>query len=153
MQAALSANTPVPQLHRFVPPSLEEVRAYAKEKRLPEREAEKFFLYYESIGWSVGRARMKNWRSALSGWKMRYEDRAVQEVKRNEALTPSVHMMKLKQEMNVVEEKLRNLRQPVVNRWLQSKASVEAKMLPWREERDRLRALKADILNRMGIKA
>lgn len=32
------------------------------------RESEKFFNYYESNGWIVGRAKMKNWKAAATNW-------------------------------------------------------------------------------------
>jgi hypothetical protein len=32
------------------------------------REANKFYLHYESNGWMVGKNKMKNWKSAASGW-------------------------------------------------------------------------------------
>ena len=41
---------------------------------LPQREAQKFFNYYESKGWMVGKNRMQIWRSALAGWKLRWEE-------------------------------------------------------------------------------
>lgn len=48
-------------------PTLEEVRSLFQEKGCPA-EAEKFFDYYESNGWRVGKNPMKNWRSAASNW-------------------------------------------------------------------------------------
>jgi len=41
---------------------------------LPEREAEKFFNYFESKGWKVGGEKMKRWRSALANWKLNWEE-------------------------------------------------------------------------------
>ena len=60
---------------KFIPPTLDEVMARAAEIELPAREAQKFVLYYESIGWRVGKTVMMRWRSALSGWKLRWEER------------------------------------------------------------------------------
>ena len=52
---------------RFRPPTLEEVKSHILEKGI-EIDAEKFFAYYESNGWMVGRNKMKNWKSAIVTW-------------------------------------------------------------------------------------
>jgi hypothetical protein len=31
-------------------------------------QSDRFFTYYDSNGWMVGKNKMKNWRSAVSGW-------------------------------------------------------------------------------------
>lgn len=61
----------------LLPPTLEEVKLQAAKTGLPEREAQKFFNYYESIGWRVGRAghRMVSFTNALAGWKLNWEER------------------------------------------------------------------------------
>lgn len=48
-------------------PNLEEVRSLFQEKGCPA-EAERFFDYYESNGWRVGKNPMKNWQSAVANW-------------------------------------------------------------------------------------
>lgn len=53
----------------FAKPTLEEVKAQAKEIGLSESEAQKFLNYYESNGWRVGRNPMKSWPHALKNWK------------------------------------------------------------------------------------
>lgn len=52
----------------FKPPSLEEARAYFLEKSQTVEEANRFWYFYDSKGWKVGKNQMKNWRSAASGW-------------------------------------------------------------------------------------
>lgn len=60
---------------KFKAPTLEEVLLSASKIGLPEIEAKKFWCYYESVGWVVGRnKRMKYWAMALAGWKIRYEE-------------------------------------------------------------------------------
>lgn len=39
-----------------------------KKKRLPTFTAEKFYYYYESIDWYVGKKKMKNWKAAVRRW-------------------------------------------------------------------------------------
>lgn len=54
----------------FIPPTVEEVSAYCKE-RDNGIDAETFVAHYEAIGWMVGRAKMKNWKQAVITWEKR----------------------------------------------------------------------------------
>lgn len=54
----------------LIPPSLEEVQLAAAKIGLPDHEAQKFFYYYESNGWRVGKNKMVSFVSALSHWKL-----------------------------------------------------------------------------------
>ena len=49
-------------------PTLDEIRAYISEMRYCVN-AEAFFDYYESNGWKVGRASMKDWKAAVRTWQ------------------------------------------------------------------------------------
>jgi hypothetical protein len=60
---------PQPQ-KRFQKPTIEEVKLQATEVGLSEHEAEKFYAYYESNGWHVGRNPMKKWHAAMTNWKL-----------------------------------------------------------------------------------
>lgn len=53
---------------RFHPPDVEEVKDYFADKGGTDGQAERFYAYYESNGWKVGRNPMKNWKAAASGW-------------------------------------------------------------------------------------
>lgn len=58
---------------RFSPPSVEEVRAYCRERGNcvdPER----FVDFYASKGWKVGRESMKDWKAAVRTWEKRDRD-------------------------------------------------------------------------------
>lgn len=55
---------------RFVPPTIEEVRAYVREKGYTF-DPEAFVAFYESNGWKVGRNQMKDWRGACRTWQSR----------------------------------------------------------------------------------
>jgi len=57
-------------LKRFVPPTLEEIEEYCHERQnhvSPYR----FFDYYESVGWCVGKTgrQMKDWKAAVRTWE------------------------------------------------------------------------------------
>ena len=56
-----------PKTKRFTKPSLEEIREYCFEKNI-NIDSEKFFNYYESKGWKVGTAPMKDWKAAVRNW-------------------------------------------------------------------------------------
>lgn len=59
---------------KMVVPTQEEVNAFAIEYFLSTNEAKKFFCYYDSNGWRVGKNPMKNWKSAFKGWCARATD-------------------------------------------------------------------------------
>ena len=54
---------------RFVPPSVDDVKAYCKEKNITNVDADQFVDYYQSNGWRVGgKSAMKDWRAAIRNW-------------------------------------------------------------------------------------
>jgi hypothetical protein len=71
---------------RFKKPSVEELKLHCAKIGLPESEADKFFNFYESKGWKVGKAPMSSWPSAMANWKIRYQENGGQ--LRLEASTP-----------------------------------------------------------------
>lgn len=60
-------NHTIPNKKKDIPPLINDVIDHMKD----EIEAKKFFVYYESNGWRVGRNPMKNWRAAATGWLAR----------------------------------------------------------------------------------
>jgi len=52
----------------FVRPTLDELKAYCSERN-SKVDPERFFNYYESNGWMVGRNKMKNWKAAVRTWE------------------------------------------------------------------------------------
>jgi hypothetical protein len=57
-----------PQKHTFKPPTLEEVKAYCKERNKGV-DAEKWHDFYTSKGWMVGKNKMKDWKAAVRTWE------------------------------------------------------------------------------------
>ncbi len=55
---------------RFVPPTVEEIQAYVTEKSM-NVDAEKFWNFYESKGWLVGKSPMKSWKAACGTWNLK----------------------------------------------------------------------------------
>ena len=54
----------------FVPPTLDEVRAYCRERK-SSVDPERFISYYQANGWKMGRNPMKDWRAAVQLWERR----------------------------------------------------------------------------------
>lgn len=55
---------------KFIPPTLEEVKAYCDERNnkvIPEA----FISFYESKGWYVGKNKMKDWKAAIRTWELK----------------------------------------------------------------------------------
>lgn len=55
---------------KFVKPSIEDIKEYCSKMNY-KIDAEKFFLYYEQCGWTVGKNKpMKDWKASLRLWNM-----------------------------------------------------------------------------------
>lgn len=53
---------------KFTPPTVDEVKAYCDERN-NHVDPEKFVTYYDSVGWYVGKKKMKNWKSSVILWE------------------------------------------------------------------------------------
>lgn len=53
--------------HRFIPPTVDEVKAYCTEKGYAV-DPERFVDFYTSNGWRVGKNPMKDWKAAVRTW-------------------------------------------------------------------------------------
>lgn len=62
---------------RFIPPTVEEVRAYCSERQNTV-DAQRFVDYYTANGWLVGRNKMKDWRAAVRTWERNASSRQQQ---------------------------------------------------------------------------
>lgn len=56
------------KVSKFKKPSLEEVKQYCAERNKGV-DAERWFNYYESNGWQIGKNKMKNWKAAVHTWE------------------------------------------------------------------------------------
>ena len=52
----------------FKKPTIDEIKAYCQERN-NSVDPDKFYNYYESNGWKVGKNPMKNWKSAVITWE------------------------------------------------------------------------------------
>lgn len=55
-------------LKRFIPPTVDDVALYCYERK-NHVNAQKFFDYYSSNGWKVGKNPMKDWKAAVRTWE------------------------------------------------------------------------------------
>lgn len=53
---------------RFVPPTIDEIKIYCLERK-NKVDPDKFFNFYQSKGWMVGRSKMKDWKAAIHTWE------------------------------------------------------------------------------------
>ena len=88
---SIGADAPPPtKSKKFSPPDLETVKNYFVGKGAKECQAERFFAYYESNGWRVGKNPMKSWQAAATGWIARDKEQAkAANVPRNKAFMAS----------------------------------------------------------------
>lgn len=63
----------------FKPPMLQDVTNYCVLNKLTYVNPEAFIDFYESKNWMVGKNKMSNWKSALSGWNRRAKERGEKE--------------------------------------------------------------------------
>ena len=61
-------DNPQASAKRFTPPTVEQVRAYCTERRNMV-DPQRFVDFYESKGWVVGKAKMKDWKAAVRNWE------------------------------------------------------------------------------------
>jgi hypothetical protein len=57
-------------IKRFVPPTVEEVRAYCQERKNGIN-AQRFIDFYTAKGWMLGKNHMKDWKAAVRTWEGR----------------------------------------------------------------------------------
>jgi DNA-binding transcriptional MerR regulator len=64
----------------FIVPLLQEVSAYCQERN-NNVDSQKFFDFYESKGWMVGKNKMKDWKAAVRTWEDKSKSNQVEEPK------------------------------------------------------------------------
>lgn len=64
----LSTNDMGEKRKRFIPPTVEEVKAYCQSRK-NNIDAERFVDYYTANGWLVGKNKMKDWKAAVRTWE------------------------------------------------------------------------------------
>jgi len=58
---------------RFTKPTIEDIKSYCQERN-NSVDAQRFYDYYESNGWKVGKNSMKDWKAAVRTWERNSDD-------------------------------------------------------------------------------
>ena len=70
------------KVKRFVKPTLNDLEHYCIERN-NKVDIQKFFNYYESNGWKVGKNPMKDWRAAVRTWEKNTKDETKSKVEQS----------------------------------------------------------------------
>jgi len=74
-----SKNKSTKKKKRFIPPTLEETKAFFQKQKSTTQNAEMFQNHFESNGWLVGgKTKMKDWKAAARNWILRSKNFAGQ---------------------------------------------------------------------------
>ena len=68
---------------RFITPTIDEIKTFLNEQEYEtdtDRYAVRFYNFYESKGWKVGKEKMKDWKAAIRGWLSRDNIKKKEEV-------------------------------------------------------------------------
>ena len=65
------------KVQTFEKPTVEEIQAYCIERKNGV-DARSFFDFYESKGWKVGTAKMKDWKASVRTWEQRQKNESTQ---------------------------------------------------------------------------
>ena len=63
-----------PKRAKFQKPTLQELQEFAFAENLMNVDCERFFNYYESNGWKVGRNSMKDWKATARNWNRKNDN-------------------------------------------------------------------------------
>ena len=83
---------------RFVPPTVEEVRAYCQERK-NGIDPETFVDFYSSKGWKVGNNPMKDWKACVRTWEKRHKNDKPQETPKDTSKFKQLENYYLSQEV------------------------------------------------------
>lgn len=68
---------------RFSPPTIEDIKKYCQERN-NQVDAERFYDFYESKGWMVGKNKMKDWKAAVRTWEREDKKSAERNIQKSE---------------------------------------------------------------------
>lgn len=66
----------------FKKPTVEEIKLYCEERQ-NGIEPNRFYNYYESVGWLIGKQRMRDWKACVRTWEQRAEIKKTQQYNKN----------------------------------------------------------------------
>lgn len=75
-KSSLESTKPEEPAHtsqKFIPPTVEEVKAYCQERK-NHVDAERFIDFYSAKGWMMGKNKVKDWKACVRTWEKRDEN-------------------------------------------------------------------------------
>lgn len=76
---------------RFIKPTIDEIKTFLNEQEYEtdtDRYANRFYNFYESKGWKVGKEKMKDWKAAIRGWLSRDNITKKETIEEDDTLDP-----------------------------------------------------------------
>ena len=64
----VKSDKPITHTSKFIIPTIDEIKAYCLERN-NRVDATKFYNFYESKGWLIGKNKMKDWKAAVRNWE------------------------------------------------------------------------------------
>lgn len=107
---------------------------------LPESEADKFWNFYESKGWMVGKNRMRQVASAVANWAAHYREWNPTYLTAEQIKISGSERMVYLEELKRVEAKMKSIRDSYAEHQTWSKQDTE-KLRQLRARRDELKKL------------
>ena len=65
----------IDDIKRFTKPTIEEIKLYCLERN-NGIDPERFYNYYESTGWMIGKHKMKDWKAAVRTWETKQKPKS-----------------------------------------------------------------------------
>lgn len=93
-------------------PTIEELLLHGAKIGLPDAETHKFFNFYESKGWVVGRTPMKSWQHAMANWKSNWQERNANHSKPNYANPRNANVVTSENNAQRIAAKVRSMQAP-----------------------------------------
>lgn len=78
---------------KFVKPTVIEIEQYCRERK-NNINATQFYDYYESKGWLVGKAKMKDWRACIRTWEANNKNNTNNNANNKKSNNPFIEMLK-----------------------------------------------------------
>lgn len=76
---------------RFIKPTIDEIKTFLNDQEYEtdtDRYADRFYNFYESKGWKVGKEKMKDWKAAIRGWLSRDNITKKETIEEDDTLDP-----------------------------------------------------------------
>ena len=136
------SDKPTTKKRRSLIPAIEEVAAYCKERN-NGIDPHKFYDYYQSNGWMVGKNKMKDWKAAVRTWERNNKQQTSGHVSENTDTQPEIKIRRLSKEEREQMKKGSEVKQISFGNKLLSNNKIQdpeeipelEDTLPWNDEK------------------